>query len=230
MELQHDYSFSKLYSIDVSAHVEKKGQFNYLSWPYAVKVLRENDPTATWRVIRFNDQPFMKTECGYFVEVEVTMHGIALSQIHPVLDGANRPIQQPNAFHINTSIQRCLVKAIALHGLGLYIYAGEDLPNEEAAPPPTQTAQKAPQSAPQPTTHQLQPQAQQSRSNVPHSFKSEAFRLRIEHHMEWNELQSVAERVLGRKLKKVTELQDDKEWELIVNELKSFNLDPALPF
>src|SRR5580765_2686966 len=76
--------------------------------------------------------PFLKTDCGYFVEVEVTVEGVRLSQIHPVLDARNKPIEMPSAFDINTSIQRCLVKAIALHGLGLYIYAGEDLPESAA--------------------------------------------------------------------------------------------------
>jgi hypothetical protein len=52
----------------------------------------------------------------------------SVTQIHPVLDARNRPILAPSSFDINTSIQRCLVKATALHGLGLYIYAGEDLP------------------------------------------------------------------------------------------------------
>ena len=59
------------------------------------------------------------------------MQGVTLSQIHPVLDGKNRPIPEPSCFEINASIQRALVKAIALHGLGLYIYAGEDLPDVE---------------------------------------------------------------------------------------------------
>ena len=77
---------------------------------------------------RFDGLPYQKTETGYFVEVAVTVQGVALSQIHPVLDARNEPIEVPDAFDINTSIQRCLVKAIALHGLGLYIYAGEDLP------------------------------------------------------------------------------------------------------
>ena len=63
--------------------------------------------------------------------VAVTVQGVTLSQIHPVLDGRNQPILEPSSFDINTSIQRCLVKAIALHGLGLYIYAGEDLPDGE---------------------------------------------------------------------------------------------------
>lgn len=120
--------FSKLAQIDCSEHVEKKGRFSYLSWAWAVKKLREVDPTATWEVKRFDDVPYLKTDCGYFVEVEVTVQGLPLSQIHPILNNQNKPIAEPNSFDINTSIQRCLVKAIALHGLGLYIYAGEDLP------------------------------------------------------------------------------------------------------
>lgn len=120
--------YTELSKIDVSEHVEKKGKFSYLSWAWAVDQLRKVHPEATWETIRFNGMPFMKTECGYFVEVAVTVSGITLSQIHPILNNQNKPISQPNAFEINTSIQRCLVKAIALHGLGLYIYAGEDLP------------------------------------------------------------------------------------------------------
>jgi hypothetical protein len=122
--------YTELSKIDVSEHMEKKGKFSYLSWAWAVDQLRKVHPDATWEVIRFNGMPFMKTECGYFVEVAVTVNGITLSQIHPVLNNQNKPIAQPNAFEINTSIQRGLVKAIALHGLGLYIYAGEDLPTD----------------------------------------------------------------------------------------------------
>jgi hypothetical protein len=123
--------FKTLSGIDVNQHVEKKGQFTYLSWAWAVAELRKASPTATWEVIKTDGLPFCKTECGYFVEVAVTVDGITLSQIHPVLDNNNKTIPVPNAFQINTSIQRCLVKAIALHGLGLYIYAGEDLPSVE---------------------------------------------------------------------------------------------------
>ncbi|MFS8355114.1 DUF1071 domain-containing protein (plasmid) [Bacillus nitratireducens] len=100
--------FSKLAQIDCSEHVEKKGRFSYLSWAWAVKKLREVDPAATWEVKRFDGVPYLKTDCGYFVEVEVTVQGLPLSQIHPILNNQNKPI--------------------ALHGLGLYIYAGEDLP------------------------------------------------------------------------------------------------------
>ncbi len=67
--------FSKLAQIDCTEHVEKKGRFNYLSWAWAVKKVREVDPTATWEVKRFNGVPYLKTDCGYFVEVEVTVQG-----------------------------------------------------------------------------------------------------------------------------------------------------------
>lgn len=120
--------FATLNAINVSDNIEKKGGFSYLSWPYAVAQLRLADPTATWTVIRSNGLPYLATDAGVFVEVAVTVQGVTLSQIHPVLDGRNRPLIAPNSFDINTSIQRALVKAIALHGLGLYIYAGEDLP------------------------------------------------------------------------------------------------------
>jgi hypothetical protein len=93
-----------------------------------VAQLRQFDPAATWEVKRFGGLPYLTTEAGCFVEVAVTVRGVTLSQIHPVLDAKNRPILAPTAFDVNTSIQRCLVKAIALHGLGLCIYAGEDLP------------------------------------------------------------------------------------------------------
>lgn len=126
--------FKKLYETNVNEHVEKKGAFSYLSWPYAVAQLRLADPTASWEVKRFaGELPYQKTELGVFVEVAVTVQGVTLSQIHPVLDNKNRPLLEPSAFEINTSVQRCLVKAIALHGLGLYIYAGEDLPQAEPA-------------------------------------------------------------------------------------------------
>lgn len=124
--------FARLNAINVSEHIEKKGGFNYLSWPFAVAQLRLADATAVWEVRRFDGLPYLATDTGVFVEVAVTVQGVTLSQIHPVLDGRNRPILAPTSFDINTSIQRCLVKAIALHGLGLYIYAGEDLPTEAA--------------------------------------------------------------------------------------------------
>lgn len=127
-----DNYFARLNAINVNEHVEKKGGFSYLSWPYAVAQLRLADPTAIWEVRRFDGLPFLTTDAGIFVEVAVTVQGVTLSQIHPVLDGRNRPLLVPSSFDINTSLQRCLVKAIALHGLGLYIYAGEDMPQPVA--------------------------------------------------------------------------------------------------
>lgn len=135
METTNDNTFKRLLQVDVSKHIDKKGQFSYLSWPFAVSQLRLCDPNATWEVKRFDGLPFLQTNLGYFVEVEVTVGNVSLSQIHPVLDSRNRPIATPSPFDINTSIQRCLVKAIALHGLGLNVYAGEDLPVDQDEPP-----------------------------------------------------------------------------------------------
>lgn len=126
--IESENYFTRLSAINVNESVERKGGFSYLSWPYAVAQLRMADATATWEVRRFHGLPFLVTDAGVFVEVAVTVQGTTLSQIHPVLDSRNRPLMAPSAFDINSSLQRCLVKAIALHGLGLYIYAGEDLP------------------------------------------------------------------------------------------------------
>ncbi len=131
MTTSNDNYFARLNAIDISEHVERKGQFNYLSWAWAVKELRLAEPTATWEVKRWGGIPYLATEIGYFVEVSVTVKNITLSQVHPVLDGKNRPLISPSSFDINTSIQRCLVKAIALHGLGLGLYAGEDIPSSD---------------------------------------------------------------------------------------------------
>tara|TARA_R100001082_G_C4356550_1_gene157159 strand:+ start:25 stop:612 length:588 start_codon:yes stop_codon:yes gene_type:complete len=129
-------TFEKLNKIDVSKFTEKKGQFNYLSWAYAVRELLKVCPDATWEVHLFENehgtkQPYMKNGTGSYVQVSVEVDGVVRSQIHPVLDHRNQPIENANAFQINTSIQRCLAKAIALHGLGLYIFAGEDLPESD---------------------------------------------------------------------------------------------------
>ena len=125
--------FETLNKVDVSQYTEKKGKFNYLSWSYAVRELLKVCPTATWEIHTFKnvdgtDQPYMKNGTGAYVQVSVDVEGVVRTQIHPVLDHRNQTIPEPNAFEVNTSIQRCLAKAIALHGLGLYIFAGEDLP------------------------------------------------------------------------------------------------------
>lgn len=149
--------FVRLSRINVNDHVEKKGQFAYLSWPFAVAQLRQADPSATWEVRRFDGLPFLRTETGYYVEVAVTVQGVTLSQIHPVLDGKNRPIFEPTSFDINASIQRALVKAIALHGLGLYIYAGEDLPDAEVQEAPAKPSEAPPTPPKAPVANLPQP-------------------------------------------------------------------------
>ena len=133
---KRENTFEKLNKVDVSKFTEKKGQFNYLSWAHAVRELLKVCPEATWEVHLFDNsdgtrQPYMKNGTGAYVQVSVNVDGVTRTQIHPVLDHKNSPIDNPNAFQINTSIQRCLAKAIALHGLGLYIFAGEDLPEAD---------------------------------------------------------------------------------------------------
>ena len=129
-------TFMKLYKTNVSKYQKKKGNFTYLSWADAWALLKKICPDARYGVTKSeNGTPFIETQCGYFVDVWVEVDGISLSQIHPVLDNRNQSIEQPDAFQINTSIQRALAKCIALHGLGLYIFAGEDLPEPDALTP-----------------------------------------------------------------------------------------------
>lgn len=121
-------AFNELSVVDCSAHVEKKGKFTYLSWPFAYAELFKRYPKADIIVREWDGFPAVKGPKGWMVCVHVTIDGVTRTQWHPVLDNNNRPIAEPDVFQLNTSIQRATVKAIALHGLGLYIYAGEDLP------------------------------------------------------------------------------------------------------
>ncbi len=147
--------FQTLLALDVRQYTEKKGKFSYLSWSYAVAELRKHAPDATWTVVKYPlpdaphvHAPYCITPGGCFVEVSVTVGGIALSQIHPVIDERNQTIKSPGADQVNKSIMRCLVKAIALHGLGLNVYAGEDLPLGDAEDaPPAQVSKPAMTSA-----------------------------------------------------------------------------------
>jgi len=79
--------------------------------------------------------PFLRDQSGCYVKVTVTIEGLDRTEILPILNHSNKTIQNPNAFEINTSIKRCLAKCLALHGLGLYIYRGEDLPFEDEEEP-----------------------------------------------------------------------------------------------
>tara|TARA_R100000808_G_scaffold23091_1_gene50788 strand:- start:34 stop:588 length:555 start_codon:yes stop_codon:yes gene_type:complete len=121
--------FQKLKEVDISKLAEKKGKFDYLSWAHAVREMLKVFPEATWEVHEYDGMPYMETTTGYYVKVSVTIEEITRTQIHPVLDNKNQAIEKPSTFQINKSIQRCLAKAIALHGLGLVLFAGEDLPD-----------------------------------------------------------------------------------------------------
>ena len=125
-------AFNELSVVDCSSHVEKKGKFTYLSWPFAFAELFKRYPKAQIDIREWDGFPAVKGPKGWMVCVSVTIDGVTRTQWHPVLDNNNRPIAEPDVFQLNTSIQRGTVKAIALHGLGLYIYAGEDLPEGAA--------------------------------------------------------------------------------------------------
>jgi hypothetical protein len=124
-------SFEVLSSINVEKDVKEKNGMRYLPWASAIKHLLGLYPNATWHHKTWGDLPYLQTKAGCFVEVSVTIDDTTRTQLHPILDFRNKPILEPNAFQVNSSIQRALAKAIALHGLGLYIFDGEDLPPNE---------------------------------------------------------------------------------------------------
>ena len=120
-------TFNELRLINVNEHTEKKGKFTYLSWTWAVDTLLQNDPSATWT---FGDPVYFAESVMVFCTV--TAMGKSMTCQMPVLNNMNKAILNPNAMDVNTAMMRCLVKTISLFGIGLYIYAGEDLPEEES--------------------------------------------------------------------------------------------------
>lgn len=120
--------YTALASVNVNDKIEKKNGLSYLSWAWAVDQLLRADPSASWSYgepVRFGDT--MMVSCT------VTAFSKPMTMQLPVMNHRNQAIANPDAFAVNTAMQRCLVKAIALHGLGLYIYAGEDLPLAEGS-------------------------------------------------------------------------------------------------
>ena len=120
-------NFEKLRAINVNEHTEKKGNLTYLFWAWAVDQLLQQDPAATWEYKepkQFGD--------SLMVFCTVTAFNKSMTAQLPVMDYKNKAISNPDSMAVNTAMQRCLAKAIALHGLGLYIYAGEDTPEAEA--------------------------------------------------------------------------------------------------
>ena len=115
--------YKELRQINVSQHIEKKNGLSYLSWSWALDQLLQLDNDATWEYL----EPKQFGE-SLMVFCKVTAFGKSRTAQLPVMDFRNRAILNPNAYEVNTAMQRCLAKAISLHGIGLYIYAGEDLP------------------------------------------------------------------------------------------------------
>ena len=128
-------NINDLLKTNVNEHTEKKNGLTYLSWAWAWAEALKADPKATFKVeMQEHGGPLMPIGETFMVWVTVTMFDKPMTCMLPVLDYRNKPIFNPNSFDVNTSIMRCLVKAIAMHGLGLYIYAGEDIPEEDAKP------------------------------------------------------------------------------------------------
>ena len=155
--------FIELSSINVNDKTEQKNKLTYLSWPFAWAEVKKRCPDATYNIKRFeHNLPFVFDEkVGYMVFTDVTIDGLTHEMWLPVMDGANaamkdKPYQYQvmqwqngkkvsvtkdcaaaDMFDINKTIMRCLVKNLAMFGLGLYIYAGEDLPEGEEAQEPS---------------------------------------------------------------------------------------------
>ena len=120
-----------LSAINVNEKAEKKLGLTYLSWAWAWNVLMENYPESSYE---FAPEKYFQDgtcEVGVTVTVKEGENEISRYMWLPVLDHKNKPIPNPNAFDINKNKMRCLVKCISMFGLGLYIYAGEDLPEAE---------------------------------------------------------------------------------------------------
>lgn len=138
-------TINKLLSLDVKDYVEKKNGLTYLSWAHAWAEALKADPASTFHVDTFQRAdgttiPYMEMNGGTgMVWVRVTMFGKEMTCFLPIMDHRNKPIPNPDSFQINTAIMRCMTKALALHGLGLHIYAGEDLPMGEEEKPKEET-------------------------------------------------------------------------------------------
>lgn len=141
--------FEELASLDVNDKVEEKNGLKYLSWSWAWDKFKRAFPDATYTIDKFENKPYYYDEnAGYMVMTSVTADGQTLPMWLPVMDNNNRAMKnapyeiqtrsrtitvaQASMFDINKAIMRCLVKNLAMFGLGLYIYSGEDLPTESA--------------------------------------------------------------------------------------------------
>lgn len=131
-------NYTTLAAINVNDKIEKKNGLSYLSWAWAVDQLLRVDPMAQW----FYGEP-VKWNDTVMVFCTVEAFGKRMTSQLPVMDYKNKAISNPDAFAVNTAMQRCLAKAIALHGLGLYIYAGEDVPETDNTISPVKESLKS---------------------------------------------------------------------------------------
>ncbi len=148
--------FERLSAINVNEHVEKKKDLTYLSWAWAWAVTKRECPDATYKILptEYDDA------LGFMVHTEVTIEGETLGMWLPVMDGANKSmlktsytystrygdkqVDAATTFDINKTLMRCLVKNLAMFGLGIYIHAGEDLPESETTAPTPAPAKAKP--------------------------------------------------------------------------------------
>lgn len=132
-----DNYFVTLNNINVNEHTEKKNGLTYLSWAWAWTEAKKMFPEATYTIYENSEgwNYFTDGRTGW-VKTGVTINGIEHIEYLPIMDFRNKSIalESITSFDVNKAIQRSLTKALARHGLGLYIYAGEDLPEEAKEP------------------------------------------------------------------------------------------------
>lgn len=131
--------FMLLSAVNVNGKTEKKGGLTYLSWAYAWGELKKLFPEAVYTVYENADGwNYFTDGRTAWVKTGVTVNGIEHIEYLPVMDSRNKsiPVGNITSFDVNKAVQRSLTKAVARHGLGLYIYAGEDLPEDSDAEVP----------------------------------------------------------------------------------------------
>jgi hypothetical protein len=140
----------KLLALNVNEHTEKKANLTYLSWSWAWQQALKHNPEATYTIAKNPEgvPVFGNAKMGYMCYTTVTMGTITHEMWLPVMDMRNKTMLEPSMFDINKTVMRCLTKNLAMFGLGLYIYAGEDLPDGEE-PPKTQPKQTKPTPTPE---------------------------------------------------------------------------------
>lgn len=139
--------FETLNAIDLTKYIEKKGNLSYVSWAYAWIKVKENYPDATYKIYETPEGMIYHTDGRTaWVKTGVTINGIENIEYLPIMDNRNNSItiDRITSRIVNDSIQRSLTKACARHGLGLYIYAGEDLPEAVADEKEEQPAKQQP--------------------------------------------------------------------------------------